>query len=455
MTRSSPRDPAQVDDDRLRRPDRRTREPGPDPGRRRVVAGQGDLLVPGPARGEVAAVGRVDAGEVGGGGTDEPVDVGGVVPEVGVPARGHAHQLPDVEHRPAAAVGGQQARHPRVVAGAVLDRHLGVGQRPGVGCRRLVGMGVGVRVVDDAHHVGVGAADLGDDAAPEVLGRHHPHHAGRVGDRSLPRRREAGGTAASARATATTTVTTSDRVGGKVRGPGTAPAYMGMILITTAAPALPDVAAPPVGPAQLRSARPASSTSRATVTSSRPRAVTLARDLEDGRDALEGRVAEQGGQTVGADRAVPDVLMAVPVGPEVDLGVVEVQATQPSHPHGGVDQVDQGVGLVDGPERDAGRPQVLGVEADPEPLVAVRGLDDLGELLEGPSDGVTRPGGVLEEDRTALDVGVDLVEGADQGFGHGRKGGCEPAPPVAPDVEDQAGGAHPVGGRQVGGQAGP
>jgi len=39
------------------------------------------------------------------------------------------------------------------------------------------------------------AGELLGKAAPEVLGGHHPHHMGRVGDQPLPRRREAGGAA--------------------------------------------------------------------------------------------------------------------------------------------------------------------------------------------------------------------------------------------------------------------
>src|SRR6202020_599282 len=44
-----------------------------------------------------------------------------------------------------------------------------------------VGMRVLGGVDDDARHLGVRAADLAGDAAPEVLGRDHPHPAPAVG----------------------------------------------------------------------------------------------------------------------------------------------------------------------------------------------------------------------------------------------------------------------------------
>ena len=101
------------------------------------------------------------------------------------------------------------------------------------------------------------------------------------------------------------------------------PPYLGMILITTTVIGRPD---------QARSGQPGSSGPGGHHVLG-PGPVALAGHLEDGRQALEGRVAEQGGQAVGADGAVADVLVAVPVGAEVDLGVVEVQASQPVEPH--------------------------------------------------------------------------------------------------------------------------
>ena len=76
-----------------------------------------------------------------------------VVPEVGVGVA-----APDVEHRcgdddpRVPAVGAEERPHPGVVAGAVLDDDLGLGQRGGVGGARLEEVRVGVGVGDQRGH---------------------------------------------------------------------------------------------------------------------------------------------------------------------------------------------------------------------------------------------------------------------------------------------------------------
>ena len=164
--------PAQVDHDGFRGADLDTPEPVPDRGECGVVAGEADPLEALPAIDEVRRI-----------------------PQVRVPPGGDADQRAHVEHRPRAAVRRQQALHPRVVAGAVAHRHLGVGQPSGIGRRRLVGVGVRLRVGDDALDVGVGAPQLGDDAPPDVLRRHHPDHPGGVRRRALAPRRQGQGAA--------------------------------------------------------------------------------------------------------------------------------------------------------------------------------------------------------------------------------------------------------------------
>ena len=238
-----------------------TRVPAKDARMRAIAAwyaSQSDPLVGRPAVGEVGPVGGVGPLQVRRHRSDGAVDERRVVPEVGVAARRHAHQVADVEHGPVPAVGGQQLLHPGVVAGAVEHGHLGVGEGPGVGGRRLVGVRVGLRIIDDAHHVGVDAADLGGDASPEVLGRHHPHHTARVDDRALPRRRQAGGASAQherhdhQESRRRLGATGADRRFGDVGTGGTRPAYMGMVLITSidgrAAPVRRAGPAPPRAP---------------------------------------------------------------------------------------------------------------------------------------------------------------------------------------------------------------
>ncbi len=80
-------------------------------------------------------------------------------------------------------------------------------------------------------------------------------------------------------------------------------------------------------------------------------------------------MAQEGAKPVLADRAAPDVPMAVQARPQADLGVVHVQAGQPVETDRAVEVADDGVGVGHRPVRDAGRPQVLGVETDAQPAV--------------------------------------------------------------------------------------
>jgi len=79
-----------------------------------------------------------------------------------VAALGHADQVADVDQDPAGVRAGRDRFcRPRVVADAVLDEQLGVGDRAAVGGRRFVVVRVGVRVGDDRGRVDAGAAQLG------------------------------------------------------------------------------------------------------------------------------------------------------------------------------------------------------------------------------------------------------------------------------------------------------
>src|SRR5262249_25522828 len=130
-------------------------------------------------RGEVGGVVRVELGQICRDAVDDLGHDGRAVPQVRVVAAAAAGEPGDVEGDAAARrVGVDEPLHPGVVPGAVDDRVVRLRDGAGVLGRGLVGVGIGVGVGDDAGDAGVGAADLGGDAAPEVLGGDHLDHAG-------------------------------------------------------------------------------------------------------------------------------------------------------------------------------------------------------------------------------------------------------------------------------------
>ena len=143
--------------------------------------------------------------------------------------------------------------------------------------------------------------------------------------------------------------------------------------------------------------------------------------------------------------------MAVPVRAEWDLRVVEVDAVEAVEPDRPVEVVHDGVGLLEALEADAGGEEVLGVEADPEAAVVPAGLDELGQLFEAPPYRAARSGRVLEQESAARGSKgrLRLVEGAAQLGGDRREHAMEACAAVAPDVEDEAAGAHPGGHLEV------
>ena len=170
---------------------------------------------------------------------------------------------------------------------------------------------------------------------------------------------------------------------------------------------------------QERRARPRSHTARALARSSARGPSPTPGTSRMAASALEGGMTQKSGQPLLSDGSLADVLVAVPVGPELHLRVVEVQAAQPFEPDRTVHQLHQGVSVLGGRERDPRCPQVLGIETDSQPIVAVRRLDDLGQLLEGAANRVARSGGVLEQDGARRRRGFRRVGG--RGF---RSGFC-------------------------------
>src|SRR3954471_6902295 len=75
------------------------------------------------------------------------------------------------DHGAVAGGGGREELvHPRVVVGAVVEDDLRVGDGAGGGGASLEQMRVVVRVVEDAGHGHMAAADLGGEVAIEVFG---------------------------------------------------------------------------------------------------------------------------------------------------------------------------------------------------------------------------------------------------------------------------------------------
>ena len=68
--------------------------------------------------------------------------------------------------------GGHELVHPAVVAAAVLDDEIGVGDLSRIIHVRFILVGIDVGIGDDAQHVGMDAGDLLDEVAVGVLGRH-------------------------------------------------------------------------------------------------------------------------------------------------------------------------------------------------------------------------------------------------------------------------------------------
>lgn len=127
-------------------------------------------------RGEVSTVTRVEVLEVRHQLLDYDLDVIGVVPPMRVVPVDQSQPGTDVERGDGHCVRREELRDPRVVAQAVLDDQLCLGQAAGIGRSRLVAMGIGVRVGNDAHDMGVLTADLAGDAPPEIFGRGHLDH---------------------------------------------------------------------------------------------------------------------------------------------------------------------------------------------------------------------------------------------------------------------------------------
>src|SRR3954449_3616098 len=107
-------------------------------------------------------------------------------------------------------------------------------------------------------------------------------------------------------------------------------------------------------------------------------ALVRPRRLHHARQPVEARLGEEHGAAVGAELALGDVRVAVAVGPERRLAVVEVQradALDADELDALVEHAAERLGRAD---LEARSEEVAGVEADPQALVAARGVDERG-----------------------------------------------------------------------------
>ena len=156
--------------------------PLPDRSDRVVVSPEPAALVQVAPGVEQGGIGGVDLLQALRDADGDPVDVGGRVPEVRVVAVLLAQQVRDVQHLPPGVWAGvQQLGRPGVVAGAVDDHEAGPSDQPRVARSRVIVVWVGGGIGDHAGDVRALSAQLGRDAAPEVLGRDDLHPGGRAG----------------------------------------------------------------------------------------------------------------------------------------------------------------------------------------------------------------------------------------------------------------------------------
>src|SRR3954447_165101 len=163
-------------------------------------------------------------------------------------------------------------------------------------------------------------------------------------------------------------------------------------------------------------------------------ALVRARRLHDARQPVEARLGQEHRAAVGPELALGDVGMAVAVGAERRLRVVEVQRPDPLD----ADELDalvedraERVGRAD---LEARREQGAGVQADPEALVASGGVDERRELVEGAPERAARAGGVLEMEGAAVALGQRLADDLPRA----RNRGLDAAGLRGPGVEHDA-----------------
>jgi hypothetical protein len=166
-------------------------------------------------------------------------------------------------------------------------------------------------------------------------------------------------------------------------------------------------------------------------------------------------VTEEGRQGRPADQPLSEVGVPVDIRAAGHLGVVEVDAVEAVQPDVRLDPGHYPFSPLEGPVSSAGGEQVLSVEADPKSRIVGGGGDHGTELAEAAPASATGAGGILEQDRAARrgEGALNGVERPDELGAELLDDSGEADPPMAAQVEHEAGGAEAGGNPQVLAQA--
>ena len=124
--------------------------------------------------------------------------------------------------------------------------------------------------------------------------------------------------------------------------------------------------------------------------------------LEHTRQAFEPRLGQKGRAARLSELPLADVGVAVAVGAERGLGVVEMQGREAAEPDLALKPVHGVAQAVGGADVIARREQVTGVQADPQPRAAAGRVDQVCQLSERAPQRASRTRGVLQVQRAAL-----------------------------------------------------
>lgn len=153
---------------------------------------------------------------------------------------------------------------------------------------------------------------------------------------------------------------------------------------------------------------------------------------------LDVGMAQEVGERVRTDRSLAEVLVPVPVGTELDFGVVEMETREAVKTHRPADLSNDDICLFLGSVRHPRGEEVLGVHANTQSLVPASCVNNCRKLLEAAPDGSAGPGGVFDEDLRTRFTRADRcqVEGADECFGDAIDYGIHTRAEVTSDVQD-------------------
>ncbi len=177
--------------------------------------------------------------------------------------------------------------------------------------------------------------------------------------------------------------------------------------------------------------------------------------LQELREGAEGR--ESGGAQRAARDPAPRSFprrcwRGGPGFPQLDLGVIEVKTLQPVHPHAQFNLLDEACRARLGGVVEAARPEVLSVDAQPEAIVAVAGVDHQSDLVQGTSHRAAGTRRILNENGTvgyALRRRIGFGQGTFQSDRDLAHHVVESGAEVRADVQDQPRGPDAARHREV------